>query len=131
MKLAEVASLRSEDPFRQVGAAAFDESNRVVGVAYNGLMPGYVAGPGFWDDRDARQKFMLHAEQNLCSLFRRGDVKTVAVLYLPCIDCMRLLCAHDVKTILYRDVYLRNGLSTGDDTQHIAEMYGITLNQIE
>ena len=70
MALAHVASLRSEDPFRKVGAAALDFDNRVVGTAYNGLAPGFNAPDGFWNDRAGRQKFMLHAEINLCSLFK-------------------------------------------------------------
>ena len=78
MALAHVASLRSEDPYRKVGAAALDWDNRVIGTAYNGLAPGFDAPEGFWDDRDHRQKFMLHAEVNLCSLFRRGEVRLVA-----------------------------------------------------
>ncbi len=41
MALAHVASLRSEDPYRKVGAAALDFDNRVIGTAYNGLAPGY------------------------------------------------------------------------------------------
>ncbi|MFY7930828.1 MAG: hypothetical protein ACOVS5_18310 [Oligoflexus sp.] len=40
MALAHVASLRSEDPFRKVGAVAIDFDNRVIGTAYNGLAPG-------------------------------------------------------------------------------------------
>ena len=67
MALAEVASLRSEDPFRKVGAAALDADNRVIATAYNGLAPGFDAPSGFWDDREGRQKFMLHAEVNLCT----------------------------------------------------------------
>jgi len=51
MALAHVASLRSEDPYRKVGAAALDHDNRVIGTAYNGLAPGYDAPEGFWDDR--------------------------------------------------------------------------------
>ena len=54
--LAHVASLRSEDPFRKVGAVALDHSNRVIGTAYNGLAPGFDAPEGFWDDRDQRQE---------------------------------------------------------------------------
>ena len=49
MALAHVASLRSEDPFRKVGAAALDFDNRVVGTAYKGLAPGFDAPAGFWD----------------------------------------------------------------------------------
>ena len=69
MALAHVAALRSEDPYRKVGAAALDKDNRVIGTAYNGLYPGFSAPEGFWNSREERQKFMLHAEINLCSLF--------------------------------------------------------------
>ena len=68
MALAHVASLRSEDPFRKVGAAALDFDNRVIGTAYNGLAPGYDAPEGFWEDRDKRQKYMLHAEVRLLAI---------------------------------------------------------------
>ena len=45
MALAHVASMRSEDPYRKVGAAALDFDNRVIGTAYNGLAPGFA---GVW-----------------------------------------------------------------------------------
>ena len=77
MALAHVAALRSEDPYRKVGAAALDADNRVIGTAYNGLFPGYDAPPEFWASRNERQKFMLHAEINLCSLFKRGEARIV------------------------------------------------------
>lgn len=124
MALAHVASLRSEDPYRKVGAAALDYDNRVIGTAYNGLAPGFDAPPGFWDDRDARQKFMLHAEINLCSLFRRGEAKTVALTTMPCTACMQTLCAYGIKEIYYRDIYHTS------DAPIIAELYGIRLEQI-
>ena len=59
MALAHVAALRSEDPYRKVGAAALDKDNRVIGTAYNGLFPGFKAPDGFWASRDERQKYML------------------------------------------------------------------------
>ena len=40
LRIAEVASLRSEDPFMKVGACALNHSNRVIGVSYNGLATG-------------------------------------------------------------------------------------------
>ena len=101
MGLAHVAALRSEDPYRKVGAAALDKDNRVIGTAYNGLFPGFTAPEGFWASRSERQKFMLHAEINLCSLFKRGEAKIVACTTMPCTSCMQALCAHGVKTIYY------------------------------
>ncbi|MDC1406176.1 hypothetical protein N8314_01350 [Akkermansiaceae bacterium] len=124
MSLAHVASLRSEDPFRKVGAAALDFDNRVVGTAYNGLAPGFDAPEDFWDDRHARQKFMLHAEINLCSLFKRGEVKIIASTTMPCTACMQTLCAYGIKEIYFRDIYKESA------APEIAETYGIKFERV-
>lgn len=124
MALAQVASLRSEDPYRKVGAVAIDHANRVIGTAYNGLAPGYEAGVDFWADRDARQKYMLHAEVNLCSLFTRGSVRLVAVTAKPCTSCMQMLCAYGIREIYYRDDY------PGSEADAIAQRYGIRLEPL-
>ena len=124
MALAHVASLRSEDPYRKVGAAALDHENRVIGTAYNGLAPGFEAPPGFWDDREARQKYMLHAEVNLCSLFRRGEARLVATTTMPCTACMQTLCAYGIQEIYYRDVYRESA------APEIAATYGIKFEQV-
>lgn len=124
MALAHVASLRSEDPYRKVGAAALDHDNRVIGTAYNGLAPGFDPSPEFWNDRAARQKFMLHAEVNLCSLFRRGEARIVATTTMPCTACMQTLCAYGIKEIYYRDIYHES------DAPEIAALYGVKLEQI-
>lgn len=124
MALAHVASLRSEDPFRKVGAVAIDFDNRVIGTAYNGLAPGYNADPDFWADRDARRKYMLHAEVNLCSLFTRGNVKLVACTTKPCTSCMQMLCAYGVKAVYFRDDYLES------EADAIAARYSIPLIQL-
>jgi dCMP deaminase len=124
MALAHVASLRSEDPYRKVGAAALDYDNRVIGTAYNGLAPGYNPPPSFWDDREARQKFMLHAEVNLCSLFRRGEAKIVATTTMPCTACMQTLCAYGIQEIYYREIYHVS------DAPEIAALYNVKLEQV-
>lgn len=124
MALAHVASLRSEDPFRKVGAVAIDFDNRVIGTAYNGLAPGYDVTPDFWADRDARRKYMLHAEVNLCSLFTRGNVRLVACTTKPCTSCMQMLCAYGVKEVYFREDY------PNSEADAIAERYGIRLTQL-
>jgi len=124
MALAHVASMRSEDPYRRVGAVAIDFANRVIGTAYNGLAPGFDPPPGFWDNRAARQKYMLHAEVNLCSLFTRGAVKLVAVTTQPCTSCMQMLCAYGIREIYYRDVY------EDSEAPAVAAMYGVQLVQL-
>lgn len=125
MALAHVAALRSEDPYRKVGAAALDADNRVIGTAYNGLYPGFSAPEGFWDNRDERQKFMLHAEINLCSLFKRGEAAVVACTTMPCTSCMQALCAHGVKKIYYGEDY------SASQAPVLAEQYGVELVYVE
>ena len=124
MALAHVASLRSEDPFRKVGAVALDHDNRVIGTAYNGLAPGYNADAGFWEDRDRRRKYMIHAEVNLCSLFTRGNVKLIACTTKPCTSCMQMLCTYGVHEIYYRDDYLES------EADAISSLYGVKLIQM-
>jgi len=124
MALAHVASMRSEDPYRKVGAVAIDFANRVIGTAYNGLAPGFDPPQGFWDNRTARQKYMLHAEVNLCSLFTRGTVKLVAVTTQPCTSCMQMLCAYGIKEVYFRDIY------EASEAPAIASIYGVKLEQL-
>lgn len=121
MALAHVASLRSEDPFRKVGAVALDHDNRVIGTAYNGLAPGFNADAAFWEDRDRRRKYMIHAEVNLCSLFTRGNVKLIACTTKPCTSCMQMLCAYGVKEIYYRDNY------EASEADAISDLYQVKL----
>ena len=124
MALAHVASLRSEDPYRKVGAVALSHDHRILGAAYNGLAPGFNAPAGFWEDRDKRQKFMLHAEVNLMSLVKRMEVKIVAVTTCPCTSCMLMLCAYGVKEIYYADEYTSHA-------HEIADLYGIRLARVD
>jgi dCMP deaminase len=124
LMIARVASLRSED-LRKVGACALDFDNRVVAVAYNGLAPGKNVDPCFWQDRDARRPYMIHAEANLLSLVKRGEVRLVACTLLPCSSCATNIAAYGVKKVVYEEVYQRDTKSF-----EIFNFYGIELKQI-
>jgi len=105
LNLAWVASLRSEDPYRKVGACALDYQNRVLGVSYNGIKSGVNVPSEFWLDRDKRRPYMIHAESNLLSLFKKGECKTIALTCAPCAACATLIVANDVKKVVYLDEY--------------------------
>ena len=124
MALAHVASLRSEDPFRKVGAVALDFDNRVIGTAYNGLAPGFNASQDFWLDRDERRKYMIHAEVNLCSLFTRGNARVVACTTMPCTSCMQMLCAYGVREIYYGEDY------PDSEASALSQLYNVALVQM-
>ena len=111
IRIAETASLRSEDPYTKVGACALDYSNRVIGVAYNGLAPGVEVAEDFWKDRDKRRPFMIHAETNLLSLFKRGECKLLACTLLPCSACASMISAYGIKKVIYKDYYHKDPLA--------------------
>lgn len=126
LRLADVAKMRSEDPYRQVGAAALSQNNRVLGVAYNGLAPGKIVTPEFWEDRDARLPFMIHAETNLLSLCKQGEPKLIACTLLPCSSCAQAICTYGVEEVVYGEEYHRDQKS-----KDIFEFYGVKLTYIK
>jgi deoxycytidylate deaminase len=66
---------------------------------------------------------MIHAEQNLCALFNLGDkVELVAVTLEPCPDCLRLLMAHGVKKIVFRQKHASSSFS-----EKLAAFYNVEL----
>jgi len=124
-KLAETASLRSEDPYTKVGACALDYHNRVLGVAYNGLAPGRNVSKNFWFNREKRLPYMLHAEQNLLSLFKRNEARLIATTTLPCSHCAQLICCWNIPLVLYKTEYKRDNLALD-----IFKFYGVTIKKI-
>ena len=108
LQIAQVAATRSEDPYKKVGACALDYTHRVIGVAYNGLASGVNITEDFWDDRDKRRPYMIHAEVNLMSLFKRGECKTLACTLLPCSCCAAMIASYGIKKVVYIEEYIRD-----------------------
>jgi dCMP deaminase len=126
LQLAECASIRSEDIFHKVGACALSHNNRVLGLAYNGLISGKEAPDGFWKSRNGRRPFMIHAEANLLSLFKRDECRMVAVTTKPCAACARLLCAWNIPLVVYKYNYERES----DEADQIFDFYGVVIKQL-
>ena len=125
MGLAWMASQRSEDPYGKVGAAALTADNRVIATGYNGLAGQFTPPPGFWDDRDKRRPYMLHAEANLLALTERGQVALVACTLLPCSDCARNIITHGIKRVLYSEEYAYDAIA-----HDIFKFYGVELTRV-
>lgn len=124
MRLAETASKRSEDPYRKVGACALNKEHMVVGLGYNGLAPKKNVPSSFWEDRDKRRAYMVHAETNCLSLCKRGEVELLAVTLLPCSYCAAMIAAYGVKEVLYAENYEQD-----DSAKMIFGFYNISLLQ--
>lgn len=108
LSFAEVAAKRSEDPYMKVGACILDKNHRVVGMGYNGLVSGKNVTESFWQDRDERRKYMIHAEPNALFHVKRGDGDLLACTLLPCSSCATLIAGHGIKRVIYKELYKRD-----------------------
>jgi dCMP deaminase len=123
LAMAEATSKRSEDPFTKVGAVVVNTDKRIIATGYNGLKPGFKAPNQFWEDRDMRLKFMIHAEMNALSYVTRNDqIKFLACTHSPCHMCMPMIIAHGVPMVVFRELYHRD-----PEALAIAKFYGINL----
>jgi len=120
MALAIEASKRSEDPHQKVGACALGHDNRVLGVAYNGLVQGKTVNKTFWQNRDYRRPYVVHAEQNVLSLFNRNEASIIAVTLFPCECCVRLIATWGIRKVYYLDEYERAA-----NSKKILDFYGV------
>lgn len=121
--LATVVSMRSEDPYVQVGALAVREDWTIAGVGYNGLPSGVDMPDAWWNERDERRPFMMHAEVNALRYVRAGEVKRIVTTHIPCASCMSLLGSYHVD-----EVYYVNLLGEAHDLETIIQI--ATLNRI-
>ena len=119
LKLAVVASERSEDTFMKVGACLLRHDNSVAGVGYNGAPSGVELN---WQDRDHRRVRGVHAEVNALRYTRPGESYLLACTHIPCNDCMKTIAAYGIKEVVFNDVYVRD-MSSFD----IAQEFNIKL----
>lgn len=124
LELAQSAASRSEDPYFKVGACALGWDHAVLGLGYNGLMSGKDVESSFWEDRDARRPYMIHAETNCLAGVKRGECKVLAVTLLPCSYCATTIAAYEIPHVIYGEVYERDTKALD-----IFDFYGIKYNK--
>ena len=120
MMLAYTASLRSPDPYKQVGAAALRIDNSVAGTGYNGVPPGVEID---WSDRELRRQYVVHAEVNCLRYCKPSEVAVMYTTLSPCNDCIKTVGAFGIKRIVYSELYHRD-----QSCFDIAQKYGMTLD---
>jgi len=124
--LAQVAASRSEDIHTKVGAVAFDVNWNTVGTFYNGFLPKQKFDPLIWQDRDKKNKHIIHAENWLVSKTKNGQVHSVCLTISPCCRCAVLLAAHQVKEVYFGEEYHRE-----QEFKEIFDFYGIRWEKVK
>jgi dCMP deaminase len=122
LKLAETASIRSEDPYLKVGACVLRHDNSVAGLGYNGSPPGYEID---WSDRDSRRPFVSHAERSTLRYCKPGEAKLIAITLSPCQHCIMDIAMFGIKKVVFRNFYERD-----EKSFEIAHKFDIEMIQI-
>lgn len=106
LRIADVVSIRSPDPIYKVGAVVVSSDNRIIGTGYNGFIPGFNEAMIDWNDRNSIRPYIIHAEMNAIIYSKKSlDWCKLYVTLSPCDQCIKLIAASGIKTIIYRDVY--------------------------
>jgi dCMP deaminase len=122
LMLAEVASLKSKDPYVQVGCCLLRHDHSVASLGFNGFPSGMSED---WSNRDERRRYVVHSEVNALRYIKPNECYLAAVTLLPCNDCLRSLASYGIKKIVYKDVYQHD-----PSTIDLAQAFGIELIQI-
>lgn len=122
LKLAEVASLKSKDPYVQVGCCLLRHDHSVASLGFNGF-PSNM--PEDWSDRNERRKYVVHSEINALRYIKPNECYLAAVTLLPCNDCLRSLASYGIKKIVYKEVYQQD-----PSTLELVDVFGIELKRI-
>jgi len=123
MALAEVAALKSKDPYVKVGCCLLRHDNTIASLGYNGFPSGVEED---WSDRDERRKYVNHSEQNALRFVKPNECYLAAITLLPCNDCLKSLASYGIKKVIYREVYHRD-----DSSLVLANKFGIELKQLD
>ena len=122
MQISEI----SEDPYTKVGAIILNNEGRILSMGYNGLAPKKKANKSFWQDRDQRRNYMIHAEMNALSCISRYDNPYAIYINLsPCTYCANLIASYGIK-----EVYYSNEYSHGTKANEVFKFYNIKYRRI-
>jgi len=126
LETAKIWASRSEDLHKKVGACILNKEGRVLSVGYNGLVAKLVVDDNFWENRDSRRDYVIHAEVNALALIKKQDEPyLIATTLLPCSHCATNIACYGIKTVVYTEEYDKD-----QKAKDIFRFYGIDLIKI-
>ena len=91
----------------------------MAGLGYNGAPAGVEID---WENRDDRRKRVIHAEVNALRYAKPGECKLIATTLLPCNECLKLISAYGIETVIFDEVYQKDY-----STLNLAKEFNIEL----
>jgi dCMP deaminase len=102
LQLAELVASWSKDPSAKVGAVIADKSGRVFSLGYNGFPIGITDSVERLQNKEVKNKFVVHAEQN--ALLFAGRLAKNCRIYIVgkpvCVRCAVLIIQAGIKKVV-------------------------------
>lgn len=102
MRLAQVASEFSDDPFKKVGCCILRQDHSVASIWFNGPPPWIEINR---DNRDERRKWIVHWEMNALRFIKPWEGYILACTLLPCSHCINVIASYWIKKVFYWEDY--------------------------
>ena len=105
LQLAEEVASWSKDPSTKIGAVAVGSKGQVLAQGFNGFPRGMEDKLQYYEDRETKYKYVVHAEMNVIYNATYNGVSldgaTLYVTGLPvCSDCAKGIIQVDYKMFL-------------------------------
>lgn len=101
LSLAEEVASWSKDPSTKVGCVIVDEeTNRIMGVGFNGFPRGMCDHKELYDDRDTKNSRTIHAEVNAVLNSQKAEGCTAYVSTPPCTSCTLVLIQAGINRVV-------------------------------
>ena len=107
LQLAENIASWSKDPSTQIGAIAVGTKGQVLAQGYNGFPRGVEDRVEYYEDRETKYKYVVHAEMNVIYNATYNGVSldgaTLYVTGLPvCSDCAKGVIQVGIKRVVMK-----------------------------
>lgn len=105
LNLAKEISTWSKDPSTQIGAVLVNDERRILATGYNGFPRGVWDSPDYYQDRETKYKYVVHAEMNAIynATYNGISLKdsTLYVWGLPvCAECAKGVIQVGIKRVV-------------------------------
>ncbi|MFA5303016.1 MAG: dCMP deaminase family protein [Candidatus Nanoarchaeia archaeon] len=127
MGIAILSSMRSKDPNTQVGACIVDDSNKIVGIGYNGFPIGCSDDELPWcnasaSPNDTKYPYVVHAEVNaILNATKNLKNAKIFVALFPCNECAKVIIQSGINEV----IYLSDKYSDSDSVKASKKMFDL------
>lgn len=93
----------SKDPNTKVASIILRSDFSLVSVGYNGFPPGFPDTEEYWNNREVKNKMVIHAEDNAIDYANGQDLTNciIIVTHYPCPKCASKIVKKNISKVIH------------------------------